>query len=77
MTIKFNYEEAALINNFFENSVVVKESAIATLEDAKKNTDDNELVDIAASTIKKLTHLDVDQANAILSDLPIVPDVRY
>lgn len=72
--VKFNFNEAELINGFFEGVTgkdAEKSNMIGRLEDAKNNTEDPELVTCADETIGKLKLLDDDQIQLLVSSLPV------
>lgn len=70
--MKFRFEEAELINNFFEDKKgLTKETVVSQLEDAESNTEDNELIEIAMNTIHKIKKLDDQAFENVFSNLPI------
>lgn len=76
--MKFTFEEAELINNFFEESSnVTKEFAVSELNNAKDNTDDTALVEIAQTTIDKITALDDQGFTTLFSSLPVDPYTEF
>ena len=71
--MRFSFEEAELINSFFEDikEVHAQRKVIDELEQAKANTMDPELIEIANSTIQKIKALDEESFNKIFTDFPI------
>lgn len=76
--MRFSYEEAELINSFFENNKnISKEEAIKKLEEAKRHTKELELIQIASNTINKIKLLDNKLLKKIISDIPIDTYTQY
>ena len=71
--MRFSIEESELINSFFGDYKIIpsRETVIYELDMAKDNTQEPELVDIAANTIMKLSSLDDVTFNKVFSELPI------
>lgn len=76
--MKFTFEESELINNFFKDQENLSKSVVITnLESAKSNTEEIELIEIAANTIKKIERLDRQSFNNVFNDLPIDTYTNY
>lgn len=70
--MRFSFEESELLNNFFETSVeLTKPEVITKLEEAKANTINPDLVEIANSTIQKINSLDAKGFIKVFSDFPL------
>jgi hypothetical protein len=69
----FNFEQSQLINNFFMTpaKVLTKESMIERLVNAIANTDDENLISIAESTICKIRFMNEKAVQELLECLPI------
>jgi hypothetical protein len=78
--MKFNYEEAELFNNIFQDQQpgsINKEQIINKIDGLKINTVDTELVDIATSLLSKLEALSDDTIAYMLNNLPIDIENKY
>jgi DNA-binding phage protein len=76
--MKFTFEEAELINNFFdERENLTKEQVITELQEAEIHTEDPQLIEIAVHTIHKIKELDDPTFEKIFSDLPIDTNSNY
>lgn len=74
VSMRFNFEECQLINNFFEEvnfNNLNKSTVIERLENARSYTEDPELINIAEDTINKLKDLDENSISKLLQSLPI------
>lgn len=77
--MRFSFDESELINSFFEDidELPNKDFVIKTLDTAKNNTEDPELVLIANNTIDKIKKLDDTTFKAIFENIPINSYVTY
>ena len=78
--MKFNYEEAELFNNIFQETQpgsINKEQIINKIDCLKINTVDTELVDIATSLLNKLEVLSDDTIAYMINNLPIDIENKY
>lgn len=70
--MKFTFDEAELLNNFFDGNVEVAKSVfIRELEDAKSNTEEKDLIDIANSTLQKIKNFDGNTFKKVFNDFPL------
>lgn len=70
--MRFTFDEAELINNFFEAAEQTPKTVVINeLEDAKSNTDDPELINISNSTIQKIKDLDDITFSKVFNDFPL------
>jgi hypothetical protein len=71
--MRFNYEEAELLNLFIEGIVPVptKAEIIALISDSKPENENPELTSIVSNTILKLNGIDDVTYSKIVSNLPV------
>lgn len=71
--MRFDYEEAELLNAFLESSkkLLPKDELISRINNSGNENTDPELIRIANSTITKLHNLDENTFNQIVADLPV------
>ncbi|MCT4584090.1 MAG: hypothetical protein N4A54_04110 [Peptostreptococcaceae bacterium] len=80
MSIKFNFEESELLNNFLEDvasGIPSKDTIIQRIENAISNTADPELITIAKNAIEKINSLNENEINKLFKSIPIIPDLSY
>lgn len=76
--MKFTFVEAELLNSFYEFiEPGTKSEVIEELEQAKSNTDDKDIINIANSVIQKVYMLDDETFKKVFDDFPLNEFTNY
>lgn len=77
--IRFDYEEAELLNSFIASSAELptRQSLINRIFDSGSDHENPEIIVIARSTVNKLKSIDEQTFNRIIEDLPVDNNTVY
>lgn len=72
--INFSYEEMECLNGLFEeNNGIIndQDSLVSQIVDTMLNTENDELIEIQKTTIKKIHELSTDQFKKLINSFPL------